>query len=229
MSLLDLEKHFAFYGSYHSNPINIVIHVFLVWPILFTALLFLYFTPPIFSPSQTLLNYIPSVLIFNFGFFYAVFYALFYVALDVKAGSFVALLTLLCWAGSSFVANSIGFELAWKVLLFVHLKLIWPFNRKYHVLFFENYYDVSGCVGCSVVLLVRTDFWTSCVWGKYCCMKNMMGMFFTIHYSFIVFVQNRAPAFLDNLSQAFLMAPFFVILEVVFCFVCHSTFVGYVS
>ncbi|XP_050881870.1 2-hydroxy-palmitic acid dioxygenase mpo1 isoform X2 [Lathyrus oleraceus] len=117
MSLLDLEKHFAFYGSYHSNPINIVIHVFLVWPILFTALLFLYFTPPIFSPSQTLLNYIPSVLIFNFGFFYAVFYALFYVALDVKAGSFVALLTLLCWAGSSFVANSIGFELAWKVVL----------------------------------------------------------------------------------------------------------------
>ncbi|KAF3561389.1 hypothetical protein DY000_02018255 [Brassica cretica] len=27
MGLLDLEKHFAFYGAYHSNPINIVIHI----------------------------------------------------------------------------------------------------------------------------------------------------------------------------------------------------------
>ncbi|KAF2583234.1 hypothetical protein F2Q68_00005754 [Brassica cretica] len=27
MELLDLEKHFAFYGAYHSNPINIVIHI----------------------------------------------------------------------------------------------------------------------------------------------------------------------------------------------------------
>ncbi|KAH0893693.1 hypothetical protein HID58_056122 [Brassica napus] len=27
MELLDLEKHFAFYGAYHCNPINIVIHI----------------------------------------------------------------------------------------------------------------------------------------------------------------------------------------------------------
>ncbi|XP_013632978.1 PREDICTED: uncharacterized protein LOC106338580 [Brassica oleracea var. oleracea] len=27
MGFLDLEKHFAFYGAYHSNPINIVIHI----------------------------------------------------------------------------------------------------------------------------------------------------------------------------------------------------------
>ncbi|XP_058761231.1 2-hydroxy-palmitic acid dioxygenase mpo1-like isoform X2 [Vicia villosa] len=159
MSLLDLEKHFAFYGSYHSNPINIIIHVFLVWPILFTALLLLYFTPPIFTPSQTLINFIPSVLVFNFGFFYAVFYALFYVALDVKAGSLVGLLTLICWAASSFVASSIGFELAWKVVL-----------------------------GAQLIC------WLGQIFGH------------------LVF-EKRAPAFLDNLSQAFLMAPFFVILE----------------
>lgn len=116
MGLLDLEKHFAFYGSYHSNSINIIIHILFVWPIVFTSLILLYFTPPLFSPSQTLLNFIPHVLIFNIGFFLTVFYALFYVALDVKAGSFVAVLTFLCWVSSSFVANSLGFELAWKVL-----------------------------------------------------------------------------------------------------------------
>jgi uncharacterized membrane protein YGL010W len=116
MGLLDLEKHFAFYGSYHSNPTNIIIHIIFVWPILFTALLFLYFTPPIFSPSQTLLNFLPSVIVFNFGFLFAVFYALFYAALDFKSGSFAAVLTLICWVSSSFVANSIGFDIAWKVL-----------------------------------------------------------------------------------------------------------------
>ncbi|KAL5077886.1 hypothetical protein RYX36_016870 [Vicia faba] len=160
MGLLDLEKHFAFYGSYHSNPINIVVHIFFVWPILFTALLFFYFTPPIFSPPQTLLNFIPPVLVFNFGFFFAVFYALFYVALDFKAGSFVALLTLLCWASSSFFANSIGFDLASKV-----------------------------------VLATQLFCWTAQI---------------TSHFVF----EKRAPALLDNLAQAFLMAPFFVVLEI---------------
>jgi len=116
MGLLDLEKHFAFYGSYHSNPTNIIIHILFVWPILFTSLIFLYFTPPLFSPSQTILNFTHPVLIFNLGFVFAVFYGLFYAALDIKAGSFTAVLTFLCWVGASFVANSIGYELAWKVL-----------------------------------------------------------------------------------------------------------------
>lgn len=158
MGLLDLEKHFAFYGSYHSNPINIVVHIFFVWPILFTALLFFYFTPPIFSPPQTLLNVIPSFLIFNFGFFFAIFYALFYVALDIKAGSFVALLTLLCWASSSFLANSIGFDLAWKVHMYEYdCELVFDFrNNCYNLIIYNN--DLSGWAGYSVVLLDSTDY-----------------------------------------------------------------------
>jgi uncharacterized membrane protein YGL010W len=116
MGLLDLEKHFAFYGAYHSNPTNVAIHILFVWPLLFTALILLYFTPPIFSPSQTLLNFIHPVLVFNLGFIITVFYALFYAALDIKAGSFVAVFIFLGWVSSSFVANSLGYELAWKVL-----------------------------------------------------------------------------------------------------------------
>jgi len=116
MGLLDLEKHFAFYGAYHSNPINVAIHILFVWPLLFTALILLYFTPPIFSPSQTVLNLTHPVFVFNLGFVFTIFYAIFYAALDIKSGSFVAVLTFLCWVSSSFIANSLGFELAWKVL-----------------------------------------------------------------------------------------------------------------
>ncbi|CAI8596303.1 unnamed protein product [Vicia faba] len=173
MGLLDLEKHFAFYGSYHSNPINIIIHIIFVWPILFTTLILLYFTPPIFSPSQTLLNLIPHVLIFNIGFFFTVFYALFYVALDFKAGSFVALLTFLCWVSSSFVANSIGFELAWKI-----------------------------------VLAAQLFCWTGQFIGH--------GVF-----------EKRAPALLDNLAQAFLMAPFFVVFEILQTTIGYEPYPGF--
>jgi len=111
MGLLDLEKHFAFYGAYHSNPINVAIHILFVWPILFTAQIILYFTPTLLS-----LGFLPPVLVLNWGFFATVFYALFYMALDIKAGSFTAFLTFFCWVASSFVANTLGFSLAWKVL-----------------------------------------------------------------------------------------------------------------
>jgi uncharacterized membrane protein YGL010W len=57
-----------------------------------------------------------SIVKKNVGFIVAVFYALFYAALDIKAGSFVAVFIFLGWVSSSFVANSLGYELAWKVL-----------------------------------------------------------------------------------------------------------------
>ncbi|KAL3819422.1 hypothetical protein ACJIZ3_005327 [Penstemon smallii] len=137
MGLFDLEKHFAFYGAYHSNPTNIVIHMIFVWPILFTALVLLYFTPPLFKYSPIELGD-QSVLILNYGFFFTVIYALYYVGLDKKAGFLAAFLCFVCWVGSSFLAHRLGYTLAWK---------------------------------------------------------------------------KRAPALLDNLAQAFLMGPFFVLLE----------------
>ncbi|CAE5964114.1 unnamed protein product [Arabidopsis arenosa] len=52
IGLFDLEKHFAFYGAYHSNPIDIIIHTLFVWPNVFATLLFLYSMPPILDHSQ---------------------------------------------------------------------------------------------------------------------------------------------------------------------------------
>ncbi|KAI3954858.1 hypothetical protein MKW92_053632 [Papaver armeniacum] len=159
--LLDLEKHFAFYGAYHSNPVNIFIHTLLVWPIFFTSLILLYFIPvpfhllPQIEASAALGN-----LVLNFGFFFTVIYALYYVLLDVKAGSLAALLCFFCWVGASSVAKTLGFSLAWKAVLGAQL----------------------FC-------------WTGQFIGH--------GVF-----------EKRAPALFDNLTQAFLMAPFFVLLEV---------------
>eukprot|EP00258_Populus_trichocarpa_P007024 XP_002311311.1 uncharacterized endoplasmic reticulum membrane protein C16E8.02 [Populus trichocarpa] len=159
--LIDLEKHFAFYGAYHSNSINILIHMIFVWPIFFTACLILYFTPPLFSLPQVQLSLFGYgvVLLFNVGFFLVLIYALFYICLDPKAGSLAALLCAFCWVASSLVAGWLGFSLAWKV-----------------------------------VLVAQIVCWTGQFIGH--------GVF-----------EKRAPALLDNLIQAFIMAPFFVLLE----------------
>ncbi|XVF09044.1 hypothetical protein REPUB_Repub07fG0056600 [Reevesia pubescens] len=173
--LFDLENHFAFYGAYHSNSINILIHTLFVWPILFSTLVLLYFTPTIFDVSQS--GILPSgfnpVLVFNYGFVSTLIYGLFYVILDKKAGSLAALLCLACWVGASFLAEKLGYSLAWKVVLAAQLLC-----------------------------------WTGQFIGH--------GVF-----------EKRAPALLDNLVQAFLMAPFFVLLEFLQSFFGYEPYPGF--
>ncbi|OWM75927.1 uncharacterized endoplasmic reticulum membrane protein C16E8.02-like [Punica granatum] len=175
IGLLDLEKHFAFYGAYHSNPINILIHMLFVWPIVFTALLILYFTPSLFGfpPVEFSLFGSHVALLLNVGFLLTVIYALFYICLDFKAGSLAALLCVVCWIGSSFVASRLGFSLTWKV-----------------------------------VLVAQILCWTGQFIGH--------GVF-----------EKRAPALLDNLAQAFLMAPFFVLLEALQKFFGYEPYPGF--
>ncbi|KAG0471053.1 hypothetical protein HPP92_015599 [Vanilla planifolia] len=152
--LLDLEKHYAFYGAYHSNSVNVLIHTIFVWPIFFSSLVLFYFTRP--------LIHLPFAggLDLNFAFFSTLLYALFYIAFDKKAGSLAALLCFLCLFGSQSLAARLGFSLAWKL-----------------------------------VLATQLISWSGQFIGH--------GVF-----------EKRAPALLDNLAQAFLMAPFFVLLEV---------------
>ena len=115
--LFDLENEFAFYGAYHSNPVNIAIHELFVWPIFFTALLILYFIPPFFNLPNFEFSLWGNhvVLIWNVGFLVALIYSAYYVILDPKAGSLGALICAMCWVGSSFVARQLGLSLAWKV------------------------------------------------------------------------------------------------------------------
>lgn len=115
MGLFDLEQQFAFYGAYHSNPVNIAVHMIFVWPIAFTILVLLHFTPPLF----TIELWDQSSLVLNYGFLLTVIYALYYVSLDKKAGSLAALLLFICWVGSSALGHRLGFSLAWKVILWI--------------------------------------------------------------------------------------------------------------
>ncbi|KAH7570075.1 hypothetical protein ACOSP7_018002 [Xanthoceras sorbifolium] len=175
IGLFDLEKHFAFYGAYHKNPVNVVIHMLFVWPILFTVLLILYFTPSLFNLPRVEFSLLGCdvVLVFNIGFLFTLIYSVFYVCFDVKAGSLAALLCLFCWVASSFVANWLGFQLAWKV-----------------------------------VLVTQLLCWTGQFIGH--------GVF-----------EKRAPALLDNLAQAVLMAPFFVLLEALQTFFGYEPYPGF--
>ncbi|KAI9118837.1 hypothetical protein K1719_010282 [Acacia pycnantha] len=92
--LFDLEKHFAFYGAYHSNPI------------FFSALLILYFVPPFFDIPDFEFSLFGHdfVLVWNLGFVVALVYAVFYASLDPKAGSLAALLCIIYWVASSLLA-----------------------------------------------------------------------------------------------------------------------------
>ncbi|XP_009757264.1 2-hydroxy-palmitic acid dioxygenase mpo1 isoform X2 [Nicotiana tabacum] len=121
MRLFDVEKQFAFYGAYHSNPVNFLIHMVFVGPIFFTALILFYFTPPLLNSTPIQLYEDSCFLGLNLGFLFTLIYALFYVYLDKKAGSLAALLCLLYWVSSSFVAHYLGFSLAWKVVLVAQL------------------------------------------------------------------------------------------------------------
>lgn len=172
--MFDLEKHFAFYGAYHSDPVNILIHVLFVWPIFYTSLLLFHYTPPLLRlPLPLPLLAAGAHLHLNFAFVFAAVYALFYVAMDRKAGSLAALLCALCWLGSGSLAVRLGFSLGWKV-----------------------------------VLAAQLFCWTGQFIGH--------GVF-----------EKRAPALLDNLTQALLMAPFFVLLEILQKFFGYEPYPGF--
>ncbi|KAK1363395.1 Endoplasmic reticulum membrane protein-like [Heracleum sosnowskyi] len=169
IGLFDLEKHFAFYGAYHSNPVNIFIHMLFVWPTVFTTLVLFYFTPSIFS--KIVLFGHPLVL--NLGFVLTLIYSIFYVCLDKKAGSLGAFLCFACWVYGSSVAHYLGFSLAWKV-----------------------------------VLAAQLFCWTGQFIGH--------GVF-----------EKRAPALLDNLVQACVMGPFFVLLEALHMLFHYEPYPGF--
>ncbi|XP_076922941.1 2-hydroxy-palmitic acid dioxygenase MPO1-like [Bidens hawaiensis] len=175
MVFLDLEKHFAFYASYHNNPINIIIHMIFVWPIFFTAVVLINFIPTPFDlPSISFCLFgINVIMVFNFGFLFTLIYVVCYVCFDVKAGSLAGLLCLFCWVAGCVLGSQLGFQVAWKV-----------------------------------VLVVQLISWTAQFIGH--------GLF-----------ERRAPALLDNLLHAFLMAPFFVLFEALQIFFGYEPYPGF--
>ncbi|KAL3691483.1 hypothetical protein R1sor_005134 [Riccia sorocarpa] len=133
--LLNLEKQFAFYGAYHSNKFNILIHMFFVWPIFFTNGILWAYTPaiiPVPLPAGTLP--FQQYMVLNVNFLIFSFYALYYVAFDRKAGSLGAALCLALWIASQALAQAWPWSTAWKFVLLAQITC-WTGQVLGHVVF----------------------------------------------------------------------------------------------
>ncbi|RVW58173.1 putative endoplasmic reticulum membrane protein C16E8.02 [Vitis vinifera] len=146
MGLFDLERHFAFYGAYHSDPVNVFLHM-LLCGLSSSRLLFS-------STSRLLSSFCPKS------------------GCSHLAGCLAALLCFSCWVGSSFLLVILVFS------------------------------------GLEVVLASQLFCWTGQFIGH--------GVF-----------EKRAPALLDNLAQAFIMAPFFVLLEALQTTIGYEPYPGF--
>ncbi|PIA17186.1 DUF962-domain-containing protein [Coemansia reversa NRRL 1564] len=166
MGVFSIRSEYSKYGEYHSNKVNVAIHMVFVPTILWTslALFTAYFPGPLFTfpaPILSVLQRIPGpMLSANVATLTMTGYIVFYMILDQIAGLLITPV--------------------------IYLMLI---TSQQYVLSSPNAVSVSL-------------FWFVFAW-----IAQFVG-----HGVF----ERRAPALLDNLLQALVMAPFFVFLEILF-------------
>ena len=123
--LLDLRKQFIFYASYHNNTVNVAIHLFCIWNLVWSGLVLFHHTPVILDPPAPLSNF-PLIgdIPVNIPLFITLTYVITYVLMDPVAGGIGALLMLFLnkWTWTLVSAgNPInGFPL-WQPVLGFHL------------------------------------------------------------------------------------------------------------
>ncbi|KAK4189720.1 hypothetical protein QBC35DRAFT_126865 [Podospora australis] len=97
---LDLEKQLTFYGAYHHNQVNIVIHMVCVPFILFSAFAIASNYGPFFTvPSWLQIPYLEP----NVGTFAAIVWGALYLLLEPVAGGALALICLASAAGTNYL------------------------------------------------------------------------------------------------------------------------------
>uniref|UniRef100_A0A6U0P0Q9 DUF962 domain-containing protein n=1 Tax=Prasinoderma coloniale TaxID=156133 RepID=A0A6U0P0Q9_9VIRI len=120
--LHDFEGMLTFYYSYHMDQLNQVIHMVFIPAILWTALIWLCYTPPLLeSPADLEINGHPLVSL-NGAFVVIVSYCMYYIYLDRPFGlawTVIAAPTLYLFANAFFAA--VGRELAWKYAVAIHI------------------------------------------------------------------------------------------------------------
>lgn len=157
-TLLNLESQLRFYGAYHSNPVNIVIHIACVPMILLTAFALATNTGPLIKVPEYAT--VPHLEL-NLGTIACLTYTALYVLLEPVAGTGLSILLLLGTAAGDYLVGEYG-STANKIAIGIHI-VSWLAQFVGH--------------------------------GKF---------------------EGRAPALLDNLFQAFFLAPLFVWLEMLF-------------
>mmetsp|Transcript_25931 Transcript_25931/g.24774 ORF Transcript_25931/g.24774 Transcript_25931/m.24774 type:complete len:193 (-) Transcript_25931:2656-3234(-) len=152
-----LDNSFAFYASYHKNHANKIIHIFCVWPIFFTFLIFLCYTDP-----YTILKVGSFNLPLDWALIVSSVYFSYYAVIEQPgiAGTISSGLVLMSYAGAKNLTSL--FPSIWKASLGLHI---------------------------------------------FCWVAQFYGH--GVH-------EGRSPALLDNLFQALIMAPLFIVMELLF-------------
>lgn len=114
--LSSLDNYFAFYASYHRNYVNKIIHIFCVWPIFFTAMVFLCYTDP-----YTILNFGSLNLPLDWPLITASIYFSYYAVIEQPgiAGIISSCLVLFCYLGAKNMTKL--YPSVWKLSLGVHI------------------------------------------------------------------------------------------------------------
>jgi len=126
---LDLLEQLSFYGAYHSNKWNQLVHLIFVPMIVFTALVWLSYTPTLINVSTQNLpvpDFVRENLAFNGALLFYLAYATFYVLLEPVAGfSFNCIMFLMVLCANKWV--QVDPVHAWQYATVLHL-LSWFFQ-----------------------------------------------------------------------------------------------------
>lgn len=161
-NFFDFKSQLAFYGEYHNNPINQLIHIVfvptIVWTVLvWTSLLGEVLPHPAFLPAWLELH--PGWIIATIA------YGIYFIILEPMAGLVAALFYQCVWASACYFVS-------WQVST----------GANNHI---------------AIASVLHIISWTFQFLGH--------GV-----------AEKRKPTLLDNVGQAFLLAPFFVVIEVLF-------------
>ncbi|ESZ93739.1 hypothetical protein SBOR_5876 [Sclerotinia borealis F-4128] len=159
---LNLEKQLTFYGAYHHNPTNVLIHMTCV-PLIMATSFFLCSNSPTLIPLPSWLT-VPNLPL-NVSTIGSIFYSGFYILLEPVAGSII-----------------LPFIIGWTA--------------------FSNHLLTTSSNATQANQIAGAIFVVSWI------------LQFVGHGAF----EKRAPALLDSLVQAIVLAPFFVFMEVLFIF-----------
>lgn len=116
--IFNLKTQLVFYGTYHSHPINQIIHFIFVPLILWTVAVWLAYTPSIASiPEDTSWN---SFVVFNGSFALILVYSAYYVMLDTVVGLTWSLCVgIPIWLTAEAFTSMVDAAWAWALALHV--------------------------------------------------------------------------------------------------------------
>jgi len=157
MSAFDLKEQLSFYGAYHSNKWNILIHCICVPLIMWSALVWL---SGLEFASLNLSNGMSDAVKLNASLVFVMIYGGYYLSLEPQAGALATGILLFFWVTANIFFSNVAHPIALATGLHI-----------------------------------------------FCWALQFIG-----HGAF----ERRSPALLDNLLQAIVLAPFFVLIEVLF-------------